>query len=257
MDALTLTMDALGAGFSAGLRTDFCSVACRGYRLSISRARLPPPAGPGVRRVAVQVRGLMPFACGRCCFTLTGRVGAAPTPVCARQRERERDEGSGGHTRVGAGSLRAQEVSPPSGSREALPEALPNTSPRFVRGLLPSLPRGGWLRASGLLRPSWPGPCRVLGLGHQGGAAATPLPHAREVVGPPSLSRMLRDAGQPRGKKSEHVGASAPTQRRRFLWWLTSSTLGPRRVRDYRAPEPRHSRAESVEGPLRAGLCGL
>lgn len=141
-DALTLTMDALGAGFSAGLRTDFYSVACRGYRLSISRARLPPPAGPGVRRVAVQVRGLTPFACGRCCFTLTGRVGAAPTPVCARQRERERHEGSGGHTKVGAGSLRAQEVSPPSGSREALPEALPNTSPRFVRGLLPSLPRG-------------------------------------------------------------------------------------------------------------------
>lgn len=95
---------------------------------------------------------------------------------------------------MGAGSLRAQEVSPPSGSREALPEALPNTSPRFVRGLLPSLPRGaGSVPPACSVRPSWPG--------HQGGAAATPLPHAREVVGPPSLSRMLRDAGPAEGKE--------------------------------------------------------
>lgn len=176
-------MDALGAGFSAGLRTDFCSVACRGYRLSISRARLPPPAGPGVRRVAVQVRGLTPFACGRCCFTLTGRVGAAPTPVCARQRERERDEGSGGHTKVGAGSLRAQEVSPPSGSREALPEALPNTSPRFVRGLLPSRPGG----LAPCLRPA---PSVLAG----------PLP--RPGAGPPGRRRRDPAAPRARGRRS-------------------------------------------------------
>lgn len=194
-------MDALGAGFSAGLRTDFCSVACRGYRLSISRARLPPPAGPGVRRVAVQVRGLMPFACGRYCFTLTGRVGAAPTPVCARQRERD-TRAAGATPRWALGASGRRKCLRPPGRGRRCPRPCRTLVLVSFRERAPALAApGGWLRASGLLRPSWPGPCRVLGPGHQGGAAGTPLPHAREVVGPPSLSRMLRDAGPAEGKE--------------------------------------------------------
>lgn len=246
-------MDALGAGFSAGLRR---LLLCSLQRLSAVNQQSPLPAASRAGRPARGRAGSWTHAVRLwpLLFHPDRSSGGGANP-CLREAERERERRGqrgphqGGRWEPqGAGSVCGRRCQRPC--RTLVLVSFRERAPALAAP-------GGWLRASGLLRPSWPGPCRVLGLGHQGGAAATPLPHAREVVGPPSLSRMLRDAGQPRGKKSEHVGASAPTQRRRFLWWLTSSTLGPRRVRDYRAPEPRHSRAESVEGPLRAGLCGL